>query len=177
MTKSKWEKYVVRRPMRYVIGEGAKRPYVEEVPKNLPIPKWSPEDTGVQIVMSPLLVPGAYSIVEYGIMSGDMAMGIKGQLVQPHKHLNYEEMFIFIGTNPDDVSDLGGEIDFWIGEGTDLEKITFKEPGSIYIPKGTGHFPQIFRNVKRPIVQVVIMPKIDKRETIPIDPKGRPSYD
>jgi hypothetical protein len=179
MAKSKWEKYVVKRPMRYVVGENLNlpRPWKEEVPKKLPVERWSKEDTGVQIIMSPLLVPDAYSIVEYGITSADMAMGLKGQLVQPHKHLTYEEMFMFIGTNPDNVSDLGGEVDFWIGEGDNLEKITFKEPGCIYIPKGTAHFPMAFRNVKRPIIQVVIMPRIAKRETTPINPKGRPSYD
>jgi hypothetical protein len=175
MAKSKWGKYVVKRPMRYVISE--KRPWKEEVPKTLPVDRWSPVDTGVQIVMSPLLIPEAYSIVEYGITSGDLAIGTKGHLVQPHKHFGYEEMFIFMGTNPDNVSELGGEIDFWIGEGDDLEKITFKEPGCMYIPKGAGHFPMIFRNVKRPIIQVVIMPKIGDRETIPVDTKGRPTFD
>jgi len=176
MAGSKWEKYIVRRPMRYVIDEHSKRPYREEVPRTVPPPRWSPEDTGVQIAMSPLLVPETYSIVEYGITKADSAVGVKGQTVQPHKHLTYEEMFLFIGTNPDNVSDLGGEVDFWLGEGPDLEKITLTEPGTIFLPKGVAHFPMFFRKVRRPIVQVVIMPKIAKRETTLVDTSGRPSF-
>jgi hypothetical protein len=179
MAKSKWDKYIVKRPMRYVVGEhmDLPRPWKEEVPKSVPQPKWSPADSGVQIIMTPLLVPEAYTIVEYGITSADMVMGCKGQLVQPHKHMTYEEMFLFLGTNPDNVNDLGGEVEFWMGEGDDLEKITFKEPGGVYVPKGAGHFPMIFKNVKRPIIQVIIMPRIAKRETTPINTKGRPSFD
>ena len=172
MAKSRWEKYVVRRPIRYIWNADHTQTVGEEVPKSIPIhDNWGPYDTGVQIPISPLLIPEAYSIVEYGFIYGDCVNATK-----PHKHMDYDEMFIFGGTNPEDVSDLGGEVEFWIGEDDTAEGIVFKESGAIYVPRGTGHFPQIFRHVKRPILEIVVMPTTKKRSLTPVSNKNRPVF-
>jgi hypothetical protein len=134
------------------------------------------KETGPEIPISPYLVPGCYTFIEYGFIRGDMEMGTKGQFVKPHKHKGYDEIFLFIGTNSEDIRDLGGEIEFWIGEDENLEKIIITEPGAIFVPKGTAHFPMFFKNVKRPIIMPVIMPKMAKRDFVPVSLKGRPSF-
>jgi len=149
MAKSKYEKYVTRKPA--II----KSDYSEEVPKGK-IPLRTPVDTGPLIIFSKSFVPEANTIIEYGIVTGDMVIG-DGSFVNKHKH-DYEEIFMFLGTDRNDPQDLGAEVEFWIGEGKDQEKIIFTTSSSIYVPPGVAHFPQIWRNVKRPVFTVVVMP-------------------
>jgi len=63
-----------------------------------------------------------------------------------HKH-PHDEVIGFIGTNPDDLHDLGGEAELWI----DDEKYTSAESFMAYFPKGLKHCPLIVTKVKRPI--------------------------
>jgi hypothetical protein len=118
MAKSRYEKYVVRKPA--II----KADYTEEVPEGEKIPLRTPYDTGPMVIFSKDFVPEANSIVEYGIVSGDMVIG-DGSFVDKHKH-DYAEIFMFLGTDPKDPRDLGAEVEFWIGEGKDMEKIVFQ---------------------------------------------------
>jgi hypothetical protein len=155
MAKSKYEKYVTRKPA--VIHAD----YTEEVPEGEKIPLRTPYDTGPMVIFSKDFVPEANTIIEYGIVSGDMVIG-DGSFVNKHKH-DYEEIFMFLGTDPKDPRDLGAEVEFWIGEGKDMEKIVFTTSASIYVPPGTAHFPQIWRNVKRPVFTVVVMPTTGKK--------------
>ena len=164
MAKSKYEKYVTRKPA--II----KSDYSEEVPKTEKIPLRTPVDTGPMVIFSKDFVPEANSIVEYGIVSGDMTIG-DGSFVSKHKH-DYEEIFMFLGTDPKDPRDLGAEVEFWIGEGKDQEKIVFNTSSSIYVPPGVAHFPQIWRNVRRPVFTVVIMPTTGKKVLKPASTKG-----
>jgi hypothetical protein len=157
MANSKYEKYVVRKPAIIKPGD-----YSEEVPKGDKIPLRTSYDTGPLVMFSKDFVPEANTIVEYGIVSGDMTIG-DGSFVNKHKH-DYEEIFMFLGTDPKDPQDLGAEVEFWIGEGKDLEKILFTTSSSIYVPPGVAHFPQIWRNVKRPVFTVVIMPTTGKKK-------------
>jgi hypothetical protein len=164
MAKSKYEKYVTRKPA--II----KSDYSEEVPKTEKIPLRTPVDTGPMVIFSKSFVNEANSIVEYGIVSGDMTIG-DGSFVSKHKH-DYEEIFLFLGTDPKDPRDLGAEVEFWIGEGKDQEKIVFNTSSSIYVPPGVAHFPQIWRNVRRPVFTVVIMPTTGKKVLKPASSKG-----
>ena len=160
MAKSKYEKYVVRKPA--IIHAD----YTEEVPKGDKIPLRTPVDTGPMIMFSKDFVPEANTIIEYGIVTGDMVIG-DGSFVNKHKH-DYEEIFMFLGTDPKDPHDLGAEVEFWIGEGKDMEKIVFNTSSSIYVPPGTAHFPQYWRNVKRPVFTVVVMPNTGKKKLNPV---------
>jgi hypothetical protein len=181
-----WEQYVVKRPgIIYHDGTGFK----DKIWDKKPVPRWSAIDTGPQVAIAPMYMPSAKAMVEYGIICGDCTQGLKGDplRIRPHFHDDYEEMFIFMGTNGDDVADLGGEVTFWVGEGDTLKGVVFKEPGAIIIPKGTMHFPQVFTNVKRPITEVVIMLGASRRiAKVPTNAdgsldtrryKGRPSWD
>jgi hypothetical protein len=158
MAQSKYEKYVTRKPA--II----KSDYSEEVPKGK-IPLRTPVDTGPLIIFSKAFVPEANSIIEYGIVTGDMVIG-DGSFVNKHKH-DYEEIFMFLGTDAKDPNDLGAEVEFWIGDGKDQEKIVFTTSSSIFVPPGVAHFPQIWRNVKRPVFTVVVMPTTGKKAIKP----------
>lgn len=67
-----------------------------------------------------------------------------------HKH-DFDEVLCFIGTNPERPHDLGGEIEFTIGN----EKHTFNTTTTIYIPKGLNHCPIIHKKVERPFILAV----------------------
>jgi hypothetical protein len=165
MAKSKYEKYVTRKPA--IINSD----YAEEVPKTEKVPLRTPYDTGPLVIFSKERIKEASSIIEYGIVSGDMTIG-DGSFVSKHKH-DYEEIFMFLGTDPKDPQDLGAEVEFWIGEGDDQEKIVFNTSSSIYVPPNTAHFPQIWRNVRRPVFTVVVMPSLKIKQLKPVSSKGK----
>jgi hypothetical protein len=181
-----WEQYVVKRP-GIIVHDGTG--FKDRIWEKKPVPRWSPVDSGPQVAMAPFLVPSAPAMVEYGVITGDETQGLKGDpfKIRPHYHDDYEEMFIFMGTNGEDVADLGGEVTFWLGEGETLKGVVFKEPGAVLVPKGTIHFPQIFKNVKRPIVEIVVMlgatrriAKVPTKADGSLDAarfKGRPTWD
>jgi hypothetical protein len=157
MAKSKYEKYVVRKPAIVTAD------YKDVVPETDKIPNSSAVDTGPRVILSHKFVKETNTMVEYGLISGDVTVGgDEKNVTETHKH-DYEEIFCFLGTNPKDTTDLGAEVEFWVGEGKDLEKIKFNTSSSIYIPPNVAHFPQIYRNVKRPVMTVVIMPNAQER--------------
>jgi hypothetical protein len=163
MPKSKFEKFVVRKPAIVTrVGDE----YIDVVPATDVIPVNSSINTGPRVIFSSDLVKGAKTKVEYGYVSGDTTVG-DGEDFVPHKH-DYEEIFLFLGTNPADTSDLGAEVEFWLGEGEALEKIIFKTSSCVYVPPGVAHFPQIWRNVKRPVMTMVIMPTTGERNLKPV---------
>jgi hypothetical protein len=102
--------------------------------------------------------------VEYGLVTGDTEIGT-GKVFGAHKH-NYGEIFLFLGTNAKDTHSLGAEAEFWLGEGEELEKIQFTTSSSVYVPPGVAHFPLIWRNVKRPVMMVVILPTTSRHKAI-----------
>jgi hypothetical protein len=67
------------------------------------------------------------------------------------------EMSLFIGTNPEDPTDLGGEVECWIGEGKEAEKYIINKTSCAFFPPGIVHLPIVFRKVDRPFVFVVIV--------------------
>jgi uncharacterized RmlC-like cupin family protein len=156
MAVSRYEKYVVRRPA-IVTGD-----YKDLIPETDEIPVSSAVDTGPRVIFSPDRVKEGNSIIEYGIISGDVTIG-DGYVTEPHKH-DYEEIFLFLGTDPKNTSDLGAEVEFWLGEGEEREKVVFTTSSSIYVPPGLAHFPQVWKNVKRPVMTIVVMP--DARERV-----------
>lgn len=67
-----------------------------------------------------------------------------------HTH-GFDEVLCFIGTDPENPRDLGGEIEFHIGD----EKHTFNKTTTIYVPKGVPHCPFMHKRVDRPFLLVV----------------------
>ena len=59
--------------------------------------------------------------------------------------------------------DLGAEVEFWMGGGEARDSVVINTSSAIYVPPGLAHFPQIWRNVKRPVMTIVMMPDAKKR--------------
>ncbi len=73
----------------------------------------------------------------------------------PHAH-ECDEIFLFMGSNPEEPDKLGAEIEFWMGEGDETEIIKMNTSGLVFVPKGLVHLPLFFRNVKKPLIWIVI---------------------
>jgi len=171
MAGSKYEKYIVRKAGVVVrVGDD----YHDEIPESDVFPPSSEVDTGPRVIFSNDLIANAKTKVEYGIITGDTVIGGGEGLVQVHKH-DYEEIFLFLGTDPQDTAKLGAEVEFWLGEGDDLEKAVFTTSSAVYVPPGVAHFPQIWKNVTRPVMIVVIMPTVGERKLELVPKDGRMS--
>jgi hypothetical protein len=141
MANSKYEKYVVRKLIP-------------------PDPKvaWSRKDLGWMAPYHFMSTNGpvkeANTMAEFMWVTKDCAFGVTTDR-PPHKH-DCDEIFIFQGTNPENVMELGSDCEFWMGEGADTEKITFNTTTLIYVPKGLVHLPVFYRNFKKPSLLMVI---------------------
>ena len=71
-----------------------------------------------------------------------------------HTH-DCDEIIAFIGTNPDDFHDLGGEVEIWLGN----EKYLLTKSCLVFAPKGLVHCPLIIRKVEMPIFHFTAMAK------------------
>jgi hypothetical protein len=165
VSTSRYEKYIVRKPaiIKWVTPEHISI----EVPKGDKIPAKSSVDTVPLIIFSDDFLKDATTKVEYGFITGDTEIGT-GKGFGAHKH-DYGEIFLFLGTNPHDTHYLGAEAEYWLGEGEALEKVKFTTSSSVYVPPGLAHFPLIWRNVKSPVMMVVIVPTTSSHKAILVE--------
>jgi len=96
------------------------------------------------------------SMFQYAFIHKDCVFGVTPEKA-PHKH-NCDEFFVFTGSNPKDKTDLGCEVEFWMGEGESTEQISFNTSAVIFVPKNVLHLPVFFRKVKRPSIMLVMVP-------------------
>lgn len=68
-----------------------------------------------------------------------------------HVH-EYDETLVFIGSDPNDVSALGGEVDVYI-EG---EPVKINKTCQVFIPAGTKHCPLHVTKLERPFIMVAV---------------------
>jgi hypothetical protein len=66
-----------------------------------------------------------------------------------HTH-DADEVLGYIGTNPDDVTDLGGEVELYIGP--EMERHVITKTCLVWIPKHLVHCPMTYLKVERPIL-------------------------
>lgn len=111
--------------------------------------------------------PGSIRTINIQIIKeGDIGFGVGESTGEgmwnfwewPHKH--YVNESIFLANLDPTKEDLGGEVEFWMGDGADAEKYTIDKRTFITIPADTYHFPMVVKNLKNPIVmmQVTDMP-------------------
>ena len=65
----------------------------------------------------------------------------------PHKH-DCDELLFFISTDPENPTDLGGEVEIALGD--EWEKHVIKTSAIICLPAGVAHCPVYVRKVIRP---------------------------
>jgi hypothetical protein len=75
---------------------------------------------------------------------------------KPMRHA-WPETFLYYGTDPKDVTNLGGEIEYWLGEGDEAEQYIINKSTAVYVPAGVIHCPIYVRKVTRPFMMVVVL--------------------
>jgi hypothetical protein len=65
----------------------------------------------------------------------------------PHKH-DCDELLFFISTDPENTTDLGGEVEIALGD--EWEKHVITTSAIICLPRGLAHCPVYVRKVERP---------------------------
>jgi len=75
---------------------------------------------------------------------------------EPHEH-DFEQFLFFLGGNPEDVTDLGAEIEITLGK----EKHVVNTATIVRIPKGLRHGPFNFKRVDKPMVfmNIILSPE------------------
>lgn len=86
-------------------------------------------------------IPGAFNVNTAWYLKAGPTLENK-----PHVH-DVDEVIAFIGSDPEDPDDLGGEIELWM----DDEKHIITKTTLVFIPAGLVHCPLILNRVDRPI--------------------------
>jgi hypothetical protein len=166
MEKSRYEKYITRKA-QLVLGPGPDGVIKFGIPETYKLPLENKTTTGPRLIFSNDNVQEATSKIEYGWIIADTTLLTDDKDYGAHKH-DYPEIFVFVGNDPNDTSYLGGDGEFWLGEGSELEKVKFDESCSVYVPAGLGHFPLFFRNVRSPIMMGVVVPNVGDFRLTPV---------
>ncbi|MBN1368543.1 MAG: hypothetical protein JW967_11520 [Dehalococcoidales bacterium] len=66
-----------------------------------------------------------------------------------HTH-DADEVIGFIGSNTDDVTDLGGEVELFMGE--EMERYVISKTCLVWIPKDLVHCPMTYLRIDRPLL-------------------------
>jgi hypothetical protein len=106
----------------------------------------APDPINRVIYMDDRVVPGSFYVE---------AVWVKGSVptVHPvHRH-DHDEILGFVGSNMDDLSDLGAEIDIII----DGKKTTITKTCFIHVPAGVEHGGLCFRKIDRPVFQIAML--------------------
>ena len=88
-------------------------------------------------------LPGAFYLETCMILR----TGTWPTLEESHTH-SFDEYLVFLGTNPEDQFDLGGEIELWLGD----EKHMITRSCAVFAPAGMPHCPLVVRRVDRPMI-------------------------
>jgi len=144
---SKYEKYVVREPFR-------------ADPVN-----FIPGITSTRFLDGlDGAIKEAKTILSYAWVEKDSPPGIKYR-GEPQSH-DFDEIFLFMSTNRKDSKDLGAEVELWMGYGEDTEIIKVNTSSLIYVPRGVIHMPLIYKNVKKPLLRIIVgLNVVDKKVT------------
>jgi uncharacterized RmlC-like cupin family protein len=99
------------------------------------------------------IIEGSYHLVASWVTS--LPRPVHG----PHTH-NDDQLLIFLGSNTEDIRDLGCDVEICIGP--EMERHIFSESNLVYIPAGLIHGPIRFRNLRQPFIfmQDVAAPKL-----------------
>jgi|GEM_PF-599313 len=74
---------------------------------------------------------------------------------EPHVH-DWDEFLMFIGGDTTNMLDLGGEVEFSLGDDPDnMEKFVFTSPTVVHLTKGLWHCPLNFKRVDDPAKPVL----------------------
>jgi mannose-6-phosphate isomerase-like protein (cupin superfamily) len=95
-------------------------------------------------------VPGLNIRIAYNCVSKPFLM-----INKAHKH-DHDQYLVFIGGDPTNIKDFGGEAELSLGE--EEEKYVINKTTIIYVPAGLVHCPLNFTRVEKPIIFMDIYP-------------------
>lgn len=81
--------------------------------------------------------------------------GTVERLTIAHTH-PFDEYLLFVGTNPEDQFDLGGEVELWLGG----EKHMITKTCAVFAPAEMPHCPLIVHRVDRPFIFITTGPSL-----------------
>ncbi len=125
--------------------------FVTELKKNIVGAPWDPfftEKEGTRLIyMDSEVREGAFYMELAWFWPGKWpeTKGDEGT-VKPHSH-DFDETIAFVGTNPDDPYDLGGEVELWVNNEQNILDRSFVA----FIPAGTVHCPLRILRIDRPM--------------------------
>src|SRR4030042_1159466 len=107
----------------------------------------APDDDPIRrvIYMDDRIVPGSFYVEAVWVM------GSIPRSHPEHSH-DHDEIVGFVGSNMDDHSDLGGEIDFIV----DGKKMIITKTCFIHVPARVKHGGLCFRKIDRPVFQIAM---------------------
>ena len=99
------------------------------------------------IYMDDRIIPGSFYVE---------AVWVLGSIPRSHPEHSHDhdEIVGFVGSNMDDPTDLGAEIDFVV----DGVKTTITKTCFIHVPAGVKHGGLCFRKIDRPVFQIAMSP-------------------
>ena len=134
MTEKKYEKYIIRNPKlvelaHHAVGRvsGFTYPYLVYMDKEL-------------LKNSPVFIDVGWRL----------EIPTPNPISQPHSH-PFDEILLYIGSNPDNPQDLCGELEIQMGE----ERYRFNTTTAIFMPKGVTHSVKHIK-VDKPILNIGI---------------------
>lgn len=112
------------------------------------IPKFTPDEAMLLLTLDGEVRKDAFYMDLAWYWPGDWPKSKSEEegSVKTHKH-EYDEAIAYIGTDPEDPYDLGGEVELWIDGKKNIIDKTFVA----FIPAGTEHGPLTIRRVDKPM--------------------------
>lgn len=114
-----------------------------------PVSKFTVADDGRQIFNGFFLFP---EMLQYNFRMGHQIITKPFKSDNPAHTHNHHEFLMWLGTNPDDPTDFGGEVHLFFGE--ELEEHVFTQPTLVILPPNLVHCPLEITRVDRPIIQI-----------------------
>jgi hypothetical protein len=134
---AKWDKKYFVTDLKDVVGDA---PWT---------PKFTDKEARRLITLDSEVRPGAFYMETAWFFPGDWPEKTKNDpshTIGAHKH-DYDETVAWVGTDPKDINNLNGEIEFWIDG-----KQNFIDRSFIaFIPAGTEHGPINIRKITKPM--------------------------
>ena len=93
-------------------------------------------------------IPEATNYIEFGWI-----WDVPRPPIPKMRHDDFDEIVLHIGSDPDHPEDLGGVLQFGVGD----DLLEFETTHCVYCPKGLDHGPLKWKEVRRPLIEMAIM--------------------
>ena len=126
-----YEQYVIRSPMREagpVHVDGRQNP--------------------TMTYLSRTQIPIVNDYIEFGWI-----WDVPKPFIPKMRHDDYDEIVLHIGSDPDRPEDLGGVLQFGVGE----DLLELDTTHCAFLPKGLDHGPLVWKEIHRPLIEMAVM--------------------